>query len=233
VIGESAVKPRFRTVVFDVDSTVAALEGIDWLATQRGPEVAGECKVLTAQAMDGVIPLEAVYERRLAAIRPTPSDISALSQAYLDAVQPLADAVFAAMHRAGIDVHLLSGGLRDAILPLAESLHVPPRCVHAVSLEPDASGHLVRLHGDQPLATQSGKPRVLAALLAAATITRPIAMIGDGSTDAATRGVVDQFIAYTGVTRRDAVVAVADAEASDFSSLLPLVFHLPPDWSHG
>src|SRR5256885_1856721 len=30
--------PRFRTVLLDVDSTVAALEGIDWLATKRGPD---------------------------------------------------------------------------------------------------------------------------------------------------------------------------------------------------
>ena len=31
---------RYRSVILDVDSTLCAIEGIDWLAAQRGPEVA-------------------------------------------------------------------------------------------------------------------------------------------------------------------------------------------------
>jgi hypothetical protein len=50
-------------------------------------------------------------------------------------------------------------------------------------------------------------------------------MIGDGSTDAAVRGVVTEFIAYTGVARRENVVAVADAEADSFAALYPLLFY--------
>lgn len=52
----------------------------------------------------------------------------------------------------------------------------------------------------------------------------PTVMVGDGSTDAAVRGVVDSFIAYTGVARREKVVAVADAEANSFAALRPLLF---------
>jgi hypothetical protein len=51
----------------------------------------------------------------------------------------------------------------------------------------------------------------------------PVAMVGDGSTDAAVRGVVDRFFAYTGVARREKVVAVADAEAESFAALRPLL----------
>ena len=52
-------------------------------------------------------------------------------------------------------------------------------------------------------------------------------MIGDGSTDAAVRGLADEFIAYTGVVRRPNIVAVADAEATDFAELHDLLFTLP------
>jgi hypothetical protein len=38
------------------------------------------------------------------------------------------------------------------------------------------------------------------------------------------RGVVDAFIAYTGVARREKVVAVADHEAASFEALHPLLF---------
>jgi hypothetical protein len=49
-------------------------------------------------------------------------------------------------------------------------------------------------------------------------------MVGDGSTDAAVRGVVDNFFAYTGVARRENVVRVADAEAKSFEELRGLLF---------
>jgi phosphoserine phosphatase len=229
----TVTQSRFKSVVFDVDSTVSELEGIDWLAMQRGPDVARECAALTAQAMNGALPLEAIYERRLAAIKPTREDIEALAHAYRFSLQPDARLVITALRRAKVEVHLLSGGLRDALVPLAETLGIRPSRVHAVILEPDELGHFVRLHGAQPLATQRGKPLVLSQLLSASALKRPVVMIGDGSTDAATRGVVDHFIAYTGVARRESVVSVADAEASDFLSLLPLLLHLPPSPSHG
>jgi phosphoserine phosphatase len=38
------------------------------------------------------------------------------------------------------------------------------------------------------------------------------------------RGVVDNFYAYTGVARREKVVAVADAEAKSFEELRGLLF---------
>ena len=217
-----AHKPRFASVIFDVDSTLASIEGIDWLAEQRGPEVARTCALLTARAMAGEISIESVYQPRLQAIAPTRDELDVLSHAYRTAVQSGAPQLIAALHEAGCDVHLLSGGLRMALLPLAHDLGVAPSHVHAVSLSADAAGRFVALDGHQPLATQQGKAIVLASL----SLVRPTVMIGDGFTDAAARGVTDRFIAYTGVVRRPNVVAVADAEASSFSALALLLFEV-------
>ena len=75
-------RPRFKTVIFDVDSTVCAIEGIDWLAARRDPDVARESEALTAQAMAGESPIEAVYTRRLERIRPTAGELISLAEAY-------------------------------------------------------------------------------------------------------------------------------------------------------
>ena len=107
-----------------------------------------------------------------------------------------------------------------ALWPLAHELGIEAGRLHAVSLVADESGRYVALEGVQPLATQQGKALVLAAL----PLPRPSVMVGDGSTDAAARGVTDGFIAYTGVARRPSVVAVADAEAGDFAALHSLLF---------
>ena len=214
-------RPRFKTVIFDVDSTVCAIEGIDWLAARRDPEIARESEVLTTQAMAGVMPIEAVYTRRLQRIRPTAGELISLAEAYRESLQPGAQELITSLQRAGTQVHLLSGGLRIAIVPIALQLGVPTDRVHAVSLARDTDGTMSLLDGDQPLSTQRGKPLIVQRL----ALATPTVMIGDGSTDAAVRGVVTEFIAYTGVARRENVVAVADAEADSFAALYPLLFH--------
>jgi len=52
---------RFKSVVLDVDSTLSGVEGIDWLASLRGAEIEAWSAALTARAMEGAIPIEAVY----------------------------------------------------------------------------------------------------------------------------------------------------------------------------
>lgn len=221
---DRAGKPLFKTVIFDVDSTLADLEGIDWLAALRGPEVAAESEELTARAMAGEMPIEAVYTRRLQRIRPSAGEIMMLADAYQQYMQTGAKSLIGALHGAGVHVHLLSGGLRPSIIPLALQLGVRADRVHAVSVAQDTDGTYSLLDGEQPLATQQGKPRVVQQL----QLRRAIAMVGDGSTDAAVRGVVDNFFAYTGVARREKVVAVADAEADSFDALYDLLFESHP-----
>lgn len=213
-------KPRFKTVVFDVDSTLASIEGIDWLATLRDEAIARESEALTNQAMAGEIPIDAVYTRRLARIRPTGAELLMLGDAYRETIVPGMPALVRDLLDARVHVHLLSGGLRAAIIPLALHLGVAADRVHAVSLARDEDGTFSLLDGEQRLATQQGKPQVVNAL----QLRGPVAMVGDGSTDAAVRGVVDAFFAFTGVARREKVVAVADAEANSADALYPLLF---------
>ncbi len=210
---------RFASVVLDVDSTLTGLEGIDWLAALRGDKIARQITALTDRAMAGEIPLESVYAQRLALIRPMRDEIALLGRAYIREVQPGARALCAVLAASGSEVTLLSGGLRDAILPFADYLDVPASRVHAVSIAYDADGRYNGLDGEQPLTTQRGKPATLFAL----GLPRPLVMVGDGSTDSAVRGVSNAFIAYTGVARRPNVVAVADAEATDFLVLHDLL----------
>lgn len=215
-----APRSRFATVLFDVDSTLVSIEGIDWLAEQRGAEVANECVLLTARSMAGEFPIEAVYEKRLLAILPTRAELNALANVYCQALEPGAKELVQALQRAGVTVYMVSGGIRDALIPLAALLHIPETRLHAVQLTANAAGQFVALKGRQALAMHTGKPEIIQAL----NVAQPAVMIGDGSTDAAARTATGCFIAYTGVMRRDAVVAQADMVANSFSELSSLLF---------
>ena len=211
--------PRFATVVLDVDSTLAALEGIDWLAERRTPDVAASIARLTERAMDGATPLDQVYGERLALVRPTAAEVAALGDAYVRAIAPGAANAIARLHGAGVLVLLVSGGVREAIAPLARRLGVPNAKLHAVSVRFDAAGAYAGWDERSPLATADGKRAVVDSL----GVPRPALAVGDGATDLAMRPAVDAFAAFTGVVRREPVARAADHVLDSFDALAALV----------
>jgi phosphoserine phosphatase len=212
-------RPRFSTVVFDVDSTVVELEGIDWLAGLRGPDVAARCVELTRRAMDGTDALEAVYGERLKMIAPTRTEIERLAQAYVVSVAPGCRTVITALRNANVRVLLISGGLRPALLPLAAFLGVPAEDVHAVEVSFSANGAYQGFDATSPLARNGGKPAALKAL----ALPPPVLAVGDGATDVEMTAVVDAFAAFTGFARREAVIRAASIEFSSFPEIAKFV----------
>ena len=209
--------PRFRTVLLDCDSTLSAIEGIDELAVHCREEVAQ----LTDAAMRGVIPLEDVYGRRLQLVRPTRAALDALGREYVARLVPDARETVAALHAAGVDVRIISGGLLPAVLAVAAALDVPANRVAAVDVSFHADGSYAGFDASSPLTTGGGKRLAIERW----NIARPAMMVGDGSTDAEARPVVDLFVAFAGVVERAAVVAVADVvvRANSLAPLLPLL----------
>lgn len=196
--------PRYRFVFFDVDSTLVTIEGIDVLA-EGNPEIVR----LTSAAMNGEIPLDQVYARRLEIIRPTREDIDALGRRYVASLVDGAAETIAALQSAGVDVHLVTAGIAQAIAPLAESLHVPPRAVHAVALRFDEAGSYVDFDRRSLLARPGGKELVVRAIMTRAK--GRAAFVGDGVSDLETKPAVDLFIGFGGVAVRDRVRDEADA----------------------
>jgi phosphoserine phosphatase len=210
---------RFNSVTIDVDSTLCGIEGIDWLAERRGVEVAGKIRELTAGAMDGAIPLEAVYAERLALVAPSREEVAALAQAYLERIADGAPAAIRAMLASGVDVHLISGGLLQAVSHVAERIPLPMEKVHAVAVHFNGDGSYAGFDSSSPLTTDRGKGEILAGL----SLPRPALMVGDGMTDAEARPAVDAFAAFTGFVSREPVIERADHLVSNFHELLELV----------
>jgi phosphoserine phosphatase len=212
--------PLYASVILDVDSTVAGLEGIDWLARQRGEDVAAAVRELTEASMDGRIPLDEVYGSRLDVIRPSLADLRLLSAEYLGQVAPGARDAIHRMREAGVRVAFVSGGLRQAVLPLVQSLGARPDDLHAVTVILDGNGDYLDFDRTSPLTTQEGKRDAVESL----SLPRPSLMVGDGATDLAARDSVDAFAAYTGFVRRQAVVDAADLVVESWDQLLEVVF---------
>lgn len=210
---------RFNSVIFDVDSTLSAIEGIDWLAAQRGPEIAAWSTGLTERAMQGEIPIEAVYGERMRMVKPTLAEIQQLGKVYIERLATGAAETIRALHAHDIKVVMISGGLREAILPLATALGVDGEDVYAVSIFFDEQGKYAGFDDASLLTRQTGKRTTVGQM----DLKGPILAVGDGMTDCEIQPVVQGFAAFTGFTRREAVIERADYVIENFDQLRDLI----------
>lgn len=192
----------FASVVFDCDSTLVRIEGIDELAGAHAASVSA----LTEAAMQGLVPLEEVYGRRLEIIRPTREQTAALGRAYVDALVPDARETVEALLWLGKAVRIVSGGLHPPVVEVARALGLTDGDVAAVGIDFDADGVYRGFEHASPLARSGGKAMVIGDW----HLPRPALLVGDGATDLEARPAVDAFAAYMGVAFRRAVAAGAD-----------------------
>jgi phosphoserine phosphatase len=122
-------QPRFDAVCFDCDSTLTSIEGIDELADRAGcrPEIAA----LTDAAMNGLVPLEEVYAKRLDLVRPDRSALAWLVERYADEVVSGSAETIATLKRHGKAVYVITGGLLQAVAEFARWLGLSAEQVHA------------------------------------------------------------------------------------------------------
>jgi phosphoserine phosphatase len=193
---------RFATVIFDCDSTLSTIEGIEELARDHRAEV----EALTEEAMRGSIPLEQVYGRRLELVKPPRGRVVALGQRYIETLVPDARETVAALLAEGISVRVISGGLKPAVLNVARHLGVAPEDVAAVDIFFGNDGTYSDFETDSPLAASGGKRTVIDGW----KVARPALLVGDGATDLEARPAVDAFVAFAGVVYRPQVVKSAD-----------------------
>jgi phosphoserine phosphatase len=210
---------RFNSVVLDVDSTLSGVEGIDWLASLRGSEVEAWSGSLTARAMEGLIPIEAVYGERMGVVKPTLIEIQELSAVYIDRMANGARKALAELRKQNVDLAMVSGGLREAILPLAKELGISGERVHAVSVFFGRDGEYAGFDERSLLTRQNGKRATVKEM----ALKGPVLAVGDGMTDCEIRPVVDGFAAFTGFMKRDPVVERADYVIENFDQLRALV----------
>jgi len=170
--------------------------------------------------MNGEIPLEEVYGRRLEMIQPNENAVRVLGSQYVKSLVPGATELIGALLEAGCDVHLVTAGIEQAVLPLAAHLGLRASAVHAVRLNFDARGAYSGFDSRSKLIRTGGKEIVI--LNVRARGHGRAALIGDGVSDLEAKDAVDLFIGFGGVKVRERVRNEA-ARFIDGPSLLPLI----------
>ncbi|MCJ7701589.1 MAG: HAD family hydrolase [Anaerolineales bacterium] len=231
-----SVWPTANIVIFDCDSTLSTIEGIDELARMTGYEY--DVAMLTKRAMEGDVPLESVYSHRLVTVNPTQEQVRAIANHYRQTVVPDAREVIEALQTLGTVVFIVSGGLIEPVRDFGVWLGVPRDHIFAVNMEYDQlAGKWWRyweLPGGanpranylavepNPLTSTQGKNQIVSQIRS----QNPgrVLMIGDGLSDLEVAVDVDLFVGFGGAVFRQRIAdeAAVYIHTLTLAPLLPL-----------
>ena len=98
---------KIDIIIFDVDSTLVTIEGLDWLAEKKGRK--SEVSRFTKRSMEGLMGFRDAMERKMKIISPTRRDLAALGEKYCWSLTPGAEDIVRLLHKLGKQVWLLTG----------------------------------------------------------------------------------------------------------------------------
>jgi phosphoserine phosphatase len=203
--------PHYEHIIFDCDSTLTTIEGIDVLAESVGKK--WRVEVLTRAAMDGELDLEEIYAKRLRAVRPTRAQIRDIRRRYKQTIVEDAQAVITALQALGHQVYIISGGLAEPVAEFGVYLGVPRDHIRAVDVrynelsgkwwqrqaQYEAGDEHYLTFDEGALTVSDGKAEIVQQLVGGKN-GRSL-LIGDGSSDLLAGRAVDLFVGYGGVEK--------------------------------
>lgn len=184
-------------IIFDCDSTLSSIEGIDFLAKNNG--VGDAVRSLTSEAMSKTGLNPALYEERLDLIFPRREQVHALGHQYFAHRMPDIKEIITLFKRLNKSMYLVSAGVNPAVKIFGEMLQIPKENVYAVNLRFDQQGNFVDFERSSPLINNDGKREIIKMIKLK---HKDILHIGDGKNDIVTLDLVTRFVGFGGVAYR-------------------------------
>lgn len=214
------IKNKFDSVVFDVDSTLVKIEGLDYIAQNKG--IGRKIQKLTHAAMNGNLRMEQAMKIKMATIAPNYNELVDMGDAYIKNITDGAVKTINKLSQKGIKVWILSGNFQPAIGILARHLNIDSERVLSNTVFFDENFNYVDFDINNPLGKNGGKSKILRDYK---NLMGKTVFIGDGSTDIEAKDEVNLFIGFGGVVKRPKVEMLADVyiDEPDISAILPFV----------
>lgn len=185
---------RYKNIIFDCDSTLVKIEGLDEIAKRKG--IDDEVSRITATGMNGNLPFSQSLRARLAILEPTEDDLVWLGRQYVRELIPDAVVVVNELKAHGLNIFILTGGLYSAVRVLARYLKIGDGSLWAVKLK-----GFDPLIGSDPIG-MNNLDTFKIKFVQKIQKTGPAVLIGDGMTDYEAGKFADLFIGFGGVVLR-------------------------------
>tara|TARA_Y100000739_G_scaffold225669_1_gene231951 strand:+ start:556 stop:1221 length:666 start_codon:yes stop_codon:yes gene_type:complete len=213
-----------RKFVFDFDSTLTSVEGLDVLAEislRNNPDkdqVINKIQEITDLGIDGDISFSDSLSSRISLLNANKSQLSELIDLLKTKLsQSVADnKEFFTKYRD--QIYVISCGFKEFIEPVVAELNIDPKRIFANTFEFDKDGFIIGFDKSNPLSKHDGK----VSCLKSSGIQGEIQIIGDGYSDFVMRreGVADKFFAYTENVSRKKATDNADYIVANLNEFL-------------
>ena len=197
-------KVNYRNIIFDLDSTLVKIEGLDELARRKGKyRVVSK---LTKLSMEGVIDFHKSMIRKMKLISPRQNDLAWLGNLYKKNSVHGSKKLIQTLNDLNKNIFLITGNFKPAVLPLANYLGISEENVYCNDIYFDSEGKYKGFTSKSYLSKNDGKSKLIKSL----DLKGKSIFIGDGSTDIEARKAVDIFVGFGGVVERKYVKENAD-----------------------
>jgi D-3-phosphoglycerate dehydrogenase len=199
-----------RKFVFDFDSTLTSVEGLDVLAEislKNNPnksEVINKIQEITDLGIDGDISFSDSLNTRIALLKANRSQLTELVGLLKTKISNSVKKNKHFFKKYSSQIYVISCGFKEFIEPVVAELNINPERIFANSFTYDENGLITGFDESNPLSQHDGK----VSCLRSSGIQGEIQIIGDGYSDYVMKreGIADKFFAYTeNVTRKKAI----------------------------
>jgi len=200
--------------VFDFDSTLTSVEGLDVLAeitlanNPKKDEILQEIVDITNLGIDGDISFTDSLEKRIKVIGATKADLELLVERLKTFISDSVKRNKSFFIENSEHIYIMSAGFKEFIIPVVAEYNIPAERIYANTFEFDKNGKINGFDRTNPLSVTDGKIECLRKM----NLQGEVQMIGDGYSDYVTRkaGVADKFFAYTENVTRAKTIKNAD-----------------------
>tara|TARA_Y100000385_G_C12966429_1_gene582059 strand:+ start:139 stop:804 length:666 start_codon:yes stop_codon:yes gene_type:complete len=213
-----------RKFVFDFDSTLTSVEGLDVLAEislRNNPDkhqIINKIRQITDLGIDGDISFSDSLRSRISLLNANKSQLSELIEFLKTKLSEsvIQNKEFFTKYRDRI--YIISCGFKEFIEPVVAELSIDPRRIFANTFEFDKNGLIIGFDQSNPLSKHDGKVNCLKS----SGIEGEIQIIGDGYSDFVMRreGVAHKFFAYTENVSRKKATDNADHIVANLNEFL-------------
>ncbi|MDX1364011.1 phosphoglycerate dehydrogenase [Arenibacter latericius] len=203
-----------RKYVFDFDSTLTRVEGLDVLAeiTLKGrsdkDEIIEEIQKITNLGIDGDISFTESLEKRIKLLNAHKDDLVELVDLLRHKISKSIESNKEFFETYSDDIYVISAGFKEFIDPIVAAYNIPADRVYANTFKFDEDGNIIGFDEDNVLSSHNGKIECLKNL----GLQGEVQVIGDGYSDYVMReaGIADKFFAYTENVHREKAAKNAD-----------------------
>lgn len=215
------MKIKHDIIIFDVDSTLVTIEGLDWLAGNLGVE--NKIKGITQEAMNGNLSMEKAMKVKMEILKPNHTDMVKLGKKYIKSLVPNVPKVIKLLQNLGKELWVISGNFSPAVNILGEKLKIPDDHIICNKIFFDKKGNYLNFDLDNPLGKNGGKKVVIQKLFD--KNSKNIAFIGDGYTDFEAAEAIETFVGFGGVVTREKVMRACKnyVRTNDMQAILPFI----------